>query len=179
MPFSDYEIIHMGGKGMQLSALTADQRKLASRVRRLSNTPREDLSDKDKKLMDRVADEHVTPAQIHTYTGISTQLINNRVKGYRKEGIDPRSLVFKASRGFYAKSRATGSELVLHSRSDQNEGLFMFGLPGNIEETIREKRLCVSPGTSGCTAENSVRVTIPLKYGVERTNMSQAEFEAL
>jgi hypothetical protein len=93
--FSDYEIIRMGSQGIQSSALTPDQRKLAYRVRTLANTPWEDLSNKEKKLMIRVADEYVTPAQIAKYTRISKNEIMRGVNMKRWHGINQQSLVFK------------------------------------------------------------------------------------
>jgi hypothetical protein len=175
--FSDYEIIRMGGQGIQSSALTPDQRKLAYRVRTLANTPWEDLSNKEKKLMIRVADEYVTPAQIAKYTRISKNEIMRGVNMKRWHGINQQSLVFKASRGFYGKTNDTSKTVVLSGESSPMEGEYItFQLPDYIEDMIRDKRGCDSPP---CGPNNTVRRWIPLKHGVVRDNMTVDDYEAM
>jgi hypothetical protein len=207
--FSDYEVIKYGGQGMQSSALTPDQRKLAAYAREhpgttlsearqetgitelrltkaeredmAAHTPWEDLSPARKRLMAKVPDEHVTAKQIANYTRLPESLIEKRIGQYRGFGLDRSSLVYKASRGFYAKSNVTGVTVVLHGRSDQNEGLVKFAMPKDIEKTIRDKKPCVSPDPDGnCPEERTVKVWIPLKDGAERSNLSgtSGEIEA-
>jgi hypothetical protein len=199
--FSDYEVIKYGGQGMQSSALTPDQRKLAAYAREhpgttlsearqetgitelrltkaereemAAHTPWEDLTPARKRLMAKVPDEHVTPAKVEERTKIPESLIEKRITKYRGFGIDRNSLVYKASRGYYAKANVTGVTVVLHGRSDQNEGLVIFGTPKDIEKTIRMKQACVSPDPDGnCPEERTVKVWIPLKDGAECNNLS-------
>jgi DNA-binding CsgD family transcriptional regulator len=170
--FSDYEVIHMGGRGITPSALTADQRKLAYRVRRLSNTPWEELTPSEKRLMRRVADEHVTPNQIAKYTDISESELRSAIHMQRYKGIDPNSLVFKASRGFYGKANYTDAIVILYGRESEEEGSYItFDTPQSIEHVISEKMPCPTPP---CDEEEYVKTWIPMKNGVERSNLTSS-----
>src|SRR5258706_12993210 len=96
--FSDQQIVRMGGRGIQSSVLTPNQRKIAYYVQRhpgatlaearegagittprytkkqlahlAAEVPWEDLTPGQKKLVKGIPDEPVTPAMIAYYTGI-------------------------------------------------------------------------------------------------------------
>ena len=144
MAITDYDIMRMGGRGIAPSAMTANQRKLAYQFQRnpdytlheakeaagvikphytkkqlaemAAHTPWEDLNPAQKKLMRKYPDEKVTPEMVAYYTGSPLSEIMLTINMRKYGGIDPKSLVYKASRGFFGKTRKSGVQVILYGR---------------------------------------------------------------
>lgn len=192
------DIMAQKGRGFAPGSLTPDQSKVAYQIRQhpdytlheakveagiteehytkkelarmAAEVPWEDLRPSQKKLIAKVPDEKVTPAMIAFYTGISEREILKALNMKRYHGIDPNSLVYKASRGFYGKTNITGKTVILFGREGGAEGEYItFDQPKEIEKVIREKVPCPTPP---CAEEEVVKTFIPLKNGAERNNIS-------
>lgn len=198
--FTYNDIFAMKGRGIAQSAMTADQRRVAYQLRQhpdytlheakeaagvikpqytkadlekmAAETPWEELTPAQKKLMKGIADEPVTPAKIAYYTGIPLSEINKAIHMKRYGGVDSGSLVYKASRGFFGKTNISRTAVILYGRKSDVEDYITMDSPQNIEKTIRENIPCPSPP---CDDEEAVTTWIPIKNNAERTNIESAK----
>ena len=133
--------------------------------RMAEETPWEELTPYQRKLMRGIPDEPVTTADIARHTGIPESIIIKRIREYRSIGIKPSSLVYRSSRGFFAKPRKGSKRwlifYVVYSPYDENDFLAAFGTASAIVKAIREKVRAIasnSPhpehvGDSGCPSQ--------------------------
>jgi hypothetical protein len=135
-----------------------------------AETPWEDLTPDQKRAMKKVIPEKVTPGEISRYTGIPLDIIRARINQRRLGGINPRSLKYVPSKGFYGITRKGGHNVVLYvvySKTDPEDFTVAFGTEKEIEDVVIEKLPCPSPP---CEEEREAIVAIPLKRG-ERNNL--------
>jgi len=136
--------------------------------------PWEELTPSQKKLVKGIADRPVTANDIANSTGFTAGGIRTRIVEYRGMGIDPSTLTYKASRGFYAKTYIGKTVIfyVIASTKDANDFMYMFGTAQAIEKSIRERSPCPSPP---CDDENEASVAIPLwRKGAQRDNLPES-----
>lgn len=194
------DIMAQQGRGFARGSLTPEQAKVAYQVRQhpeytlheakveagvvkakytkkdltrmAEEVPWESLTPSQKKLVKGIADRPVTANDIANSTGFTPEAIRKRIVEYRGIGINPSTLVYKASRGFYAKTYRGKVVIfyVIASTKDASDFMYMFGTSQAIEKSIREKTPCPSPP---CEDENEASVAIPLwKKGEQRDNLS-------
>ena len=144
--------------------------------RMAASVPWEDLTPAERKIMGREFPEKVTPGEIARYTSIPLKVIRARINQRRRGGINPRTLQYRASRGFYGFSKDGRQLLILYvvySNSDSTDFSVAFGTAKEIEDSVHEKAPCPSPP---CDDENEATVSIPLKNG-ERNNLPEGSKE--
>ncbi len=185
------DIMAQHGAGFARGSLTPEQAKVAYQVRQHSeyslhqakaearvskytskelkemsdHVPLEDLTKVQEEEMDKRRVEKMTPAKIAKLVpGFPQEIIEKRVNSTRFGGIDPNSLIYRPSRGFFGKTR-DGVEVVLYGTRGGLYDVLTFGLAEEIEDIVRLKKKY--PGD-----ENLV-IYIPLKDGHERNNLTE------
>ena len=147
-------------------------------IQRLADTTAwEDLDRTQRKAIQaNVKDQRVTIDQVAYHTGIPASTIEKRMN-YRHLGIggvDPNSLRYRPSRGFYGYTRVGHQRVVLYqvrSKADAGDVQAFFGTAKGIDSAIRDKHPCPSPP---CDDEDEAEVIIPLLDG-ERSNIDVDE----
>jgi lipoprotein-anchoring transpeptidase ErfK/SrfK len=197
--FSDQAIVRAKGQ-VAYNAVSPEQRKIVSYMRQhpdatlaearrggplyskdelakmAAETPWEDLTPYQKRLMKGIPDKPITDADIARHSGIPLSIVTTRINMRRYGGVNPSTLVFKASRGFYGKTM-DGKQVIFYTvRSkrdaiDRAEFIAAFGTPQSIEKAVRERMPCPSPP---CNDEDDAIVTIPLMNGAERENLPES-----
>jgi hypothetical protein len=173
--FTDREIVNLHG-GVAINAVEPEQQWLARYMQRnpdatlaearasrkpirqiaqdkltdmAAHTPWEDLTPKQRVLMRGIPDQPVTVNDIAHHSGLDAATIRKRMVDRKSGGIDPSSLVFKSSRGFFGRTFSGGRKevvfYVVRSTDDNDNLMFAFGTSRAIVKTIQEHQDCVSP----------------------------------
>lgn len=96
----------------------------------------------------RLPYERVSISTVARQTGIDQDIIEKRLRDRRNGGVDPRTLEYRPSRGFYAYTIEGHHEVVLYAvrnTEDSSDFFVAFGTSKEIEQAISTKVLCVSP----------------------------------
>lgn len=158
---------------MAKKRLSKQQKEYQEELVRLSETTGwEDLSRIQKKAIDGLASEKVTPAMISYYTDIPESTLQKRMQSRHlgQGGVIPSSLIYRQSRGFYGRT-AQDETVVLYAVIEpgySGEKFYYWGTAADIDRAIRDKHGCPSPP---CPDDDDNEIIVPLKNGNERTNV--------
>lgn len=201
--FTDREIVNNHG-GVAVNAVEPEQQWLARYMQRNPNstlaearesrmppkigradladmaahTPWEDLTPAQRKIVGGIPDKPVTVNDIAKHSGLDAGLIRKRMVDRKSGGINPSSLVFKSSRGFFGRTFSGGRKsvvfYVVRSTDDNDNLMFAFGTPAGIVKAIKDNADCISPP---CDDNEEALVEIPLMDGEVRDNVPEDERE--
>ncbi len=200
--FSDRAIVQLGGQ-VQYSAVDPGQRWLVSYMRRhpgatlaearasrqpakltkdeiaelAAHTAWDDLTPAQRKIIRGIPHRKLTDNDVAHHSGIRAADLRYRMVNRKSGGVDPSSLEYRASRGFFGRTQKGRRLVILYvvrSPDDYDDFTFAFGTPAGIQKAIREHMPCPSPP---CEDEADATVEIPLMDGYVRDNLPDEESE--
>ena len=149
-------------------------RYTSAEIEQFTLTPREQLKPYQRDKVGKLPHEKVAPADIARHTGISEETIQKIMRYKFRGGVDPDSLVYIPSRGFFGRTINDKQAVVLRvtrNVDDPDDITIAFATAKETEKAIRSRSGCMSP--PHCTMDGSMaEIVIPLKNKEERSNIA-------